>query len=75
MLLIHQTEQRQGQDDRLDGRSLTRRDGNVKFVLFMISEHTSETDGHNLGLKAQMQQCSGALLAHGYRHNNISQPS
>ena len=49
--------------------------GNVNFVLLLISEHTSGTDGHNLGLRAQMQQCSGALLAHGYRHDNISQPS
>ena len=48
---------------------------NVIFVLLLVSEHTSETDGHNLGVKTQMQQCSGALLGHGYRHDNISQPS
>ena len=46
------------------------------FCAFIgFSEQTSETDGHNLGVKAQIQQCSGALLAHGYRHDNISQPS
>ena len=49
--------------------------GNVSFILLLVSEHTSETDGHNLGVKTQMQQCSGALLAHGYRHDNISQLS
>ena len=48
--------------------------GNMSSVLLLISEHTSETGGHNLGLEAQMQQCSGALLGHGYRHDNISQP-
>ena len=59
---------------RLIERSRERRDDDFSFWLLVDSEHTSEINCHSLGVKAQMQRLSGAVLAQGYCHNNISQP-